>query len=160
MRECKSDDGKVSKTRKPHKNLFKEALLTLYRTNKITATLSYQICELLLYKSEEVKRQAAPFQHGSNPTLCKRRRSVTASKKLFALSLKDKKKKGKVVVLLYGRFLKVITITIVATAIATMIAAVAASIYIKVDVSAVFTWVGSTVGDVSAIVKLVPALEE
>ena len=61
--------------------------------------------------------------------------------------------------LFYGRFLKVSTITIVAMAIATMIAAVAASIYIIVDVSVVFTWVGSTVGDGSAIVKLVPAIE-
>ena len=61
--------------------------------------------------------------------------------------------------LFYGRFLKFRTITIVATTIATMIAAVAASIYIIVDVSVVFGWSGSTVGDGSAIVKLVPALE-
>ena len=40
-----------------------------------------------------------------------------------------------------------------------MIAAVAASIYIIVDVSVVFVWVGSVVGDGSAIVKLVPALD-
>jgi hypothetical protein len=152
---------KSKQDEKPSLELFKEALLTLYLTNKTTVTSSSQIYGLLLYKNEEVKRQVVPFQHSNNLTLYnKRRRFCHGIKETICPRFRaQEEKKGKVVVLFYGRFLKVSTITIVATAIATMIAAVAASMYVIVDVSVVFTWVGSTVGDGSAIVKLVPALE-